>query len=269
MERLSVEEEQALIRRWQEERDEAARRRLVMASLRHVEAIARRFRGRNVRHEDLVAEGCLGLLVAIDKFDADKGVRLVTYAGYWIRAFVMKALNREWKKGKTGLGRLRWTAFYKARRTRDVHITRYGVEGLRIEDMAEELHMSPESLRELLEAPDIFDLSLDHQQAQEEGLARGLHEKLASERPGPEAMTSRRETLEMMHEAIEHVFEGLSERERLVARARLMENEPVTLRELGEKLGVSRERVRQIEVRVRQKLDQALRESGWSRASLM
>jgi RNA polymerase sigma-32 factor len=266
--RLSVGEERELVTLWQDKRDARARRKLVEANMRHVEAIARRFTGRNATHEDLVAEGCIGLLVAIDKFDADKGVRLVTYAGYWIRAYIMRALNREWKRGKTGLGRVRWTAFYRARRTREAHVTRYGAEGAKLEGIASELGMSPEAVRELLECPDIFDLSLDYQAAVGDQRP-SLHERLASERPGPEAATSRRETLDRMHDAVEQVFEGLSERERLVARARLMEAEPVTLRELGLRLGVSRERVRQIEVRVRQKLDRALREDGWSSASLM
>ncbi|MBW2261623.1 MAG: sigma-70 family RNA polymerase sigma factor [Deltaproteobacteria bacterium] len=262
--RLSVAEERELVRLWQDQRDEPARRRLIEANMRHVEAIARKYRGRSVCEEDLVAEGCLGLLMAIDRFDSDKGVRLVTYASYWIRAYVLKAVNLEWKRGKTGLGRLRWTAFFRARRTRDAHVTRYGKDGVRIEEMAGELHMDVDQLRDLLDRPEIHDLSLDFTSPTGEGRGREMHEVLRSPRMGPEAATSRRESLRMVSETVENVLAGMGERDRLIARERLMRDEPVTLRVLGERLGLSRERVRQIEVRIRAKLDEALRPRGES-----
>ncbi len=262
--RLSVADERDLVRLWQKERDEKARRKLIEAHMRHVEAIARKFRGRSVREEDLVAEGCLGLLMAIDRFDPGKGVRLVTYAGYWIRAYILKAVNREWKRGKTGLGRLRWTAFFRARRTREVFVTRYGKDGVRIEEMAHELNMGVDQLRELLDRPEIHDFSLDFASPTEGGGGREMHEVLRSPRIGPEAATSQRESLRMVTETIESVLAGMGERDRLIARERLMCDEPVTLRELGERLGLSRERVRQIEERIRRKLDEALRPRGES-----
>jgi RNA polymerase sigma-32 factor len=260
--RLSAETERALVRSWQQRRDRAARTRLVEANMRHVQAIAHKFRGRSVREEDLVAEGCLGLLAALERFDPDKGVRLVTYAGYWIRAYIMRAVNKEWKRGKTGLGRLRWSAFYRARRRRDVQVTRYGKDGVRLEEIAEDLKMSVAQLREILERPEIHELSLDFHAPHDDGRGRELHEVLESQRMGPEAAAAQRQSLEMVSEAIERVLSRLPERERLIARSRFMQDEPVTLRELGSRLGLSRERVRQIEVRVRKKLDEELRSCG-------
>jgi RNA polymerase sigma-32 factor len=257
--RLTVAEERDLVARWQQERDEGARRRLIEANMRHVEAIARKFRGRSVREEDLVAEGCLGLLMAIDRFDPAKGVRLVTYAGYWIRAYVLKAVNREWKRGKTGLGRVRWTAYFKARRARDAHVTRYGRDGVRMEEVAQELGMDVDQLLELLDRPEIHDFSLDFHAPTGQGSGREMHEVLCSPRIGPEAATSMRESRRVVRETLESVLAGMSERDRLIARERLVCDEPVTLRELGERLGLSRERVRQIEERIRMKLDAALR----------
>jgi RNA polymerase sigma-32 factor len=256
--RLTSEEETALVKRWQDEGDESARRRLVQANMRHVISTGRKFRDRVVNYEDLLSEGCLGLLLAIDKFDPDRGVRLVTYARYWIRAYVIRAMNKEWKRGKTGLGKLRWTSFFKARRTREVYVTRYGEDGVSLEEMAGELGMSASSLAEILDCPEIHDLSLDFHPASDSGNGLDLHERLASSGMGPEAMTSRKERLSCMAECIEHAMQELSERERLVVRSRLMDLEPMTLQELGDRLGISRERVRQIEVRVRQKLGRAL-----------
>jgi RNA polymerase sigma-32 factor len=268
MPRLSGEQERALCARWHEERDEEARRRLIEANMRHVVAIARRFRRYPVAYGDLLSEGGLGLVIAIDRFDTGRGVRLVTYASFWIRAFIFQAIIREWKRGKTGLGMTRSKTFFKIRRLLAAQRARYGGLDRNIEQVAAELDVSTESLREMLDHLDAYDLSLEGDWTGDGDGRGGFHERVSDDAPGPEATASQAESRLVSRAAIKRAFRCLDEREKLVASARLMQEEPHTLAELGRRMGVSRERARQIEVRARQKLGRALRREGLSGASV-
>jgi RNA polymerase sigma-32 factor len=264
--RLDPAEELCLLRRWQAHGDEGARARLVEANMRHVVSIAARFRRYPVHYGDLLSEGSLGLVIAIDRFDPDKGVRLVTYASYWIRAFMFQAVIREWRRGKTGLGMTRSKTFFRIRRLLATQLALHGGAGPDVDEMAAELEVSAESMREMLDHIDVRDLSLD---ADGDGdRSQSLHERVPDDAPGPEALASSLESRDMARHMIERALSCLDERERLVASQRLMQEEPRTLAELGERMGVSRERARQIEVRARQKLDRALRREGLSRANM-
>jgi RNA polymerase sigma-32 factor len=266
--KLGARQEDELLRRWQEQGDEDARRELVAANMRHVVSIARKYRRYPVSFGDLISEGSLGLVIALDRFDRSKGVRLVTYASYWIRAYVFQAIIREWKRGKTGLGMTRSKTFFKIRRLLATQNAQYGGKGLNLVEMAHQLGVSISSLGEMLEYLETHDLSLDGDWTGEGGAAWRLQERVTDDSPGPEALASGVQNRHVVRSLIERAFRCLDERERLVASARLMEEEPRTLAELGRSMGVSRERARQIEVRARQKLDRALRREGLSRASL-
>jgi len=260
--RLSAARERELLARWKDDRDEEARSLLIEANMRHVVAIARKFQRYPISFGDLVSEGSLGLVIAIDRFDPDKNVRLVTYASYWIRACIFQAVIKEWKRGKTGLGMTRSKTFFKIRRIRAIHMARYGDEHCHLDEMARELEVSVENLREMLDLLETHDLSMDADWTFDGERAGGMHEKLAFEGQGPDHLATHNEDRARVRGLIERAMDCLDERERFVASSRLLENDPRTLAELGRTMGVSRERARQIEVRAREKLDRALRRQG-------
>jgi len=267
--KLSAVEERDLISRWRENGDGAARERLIECNMRHVVAIARRYRRYPVAFGDLLAEGSLGLVIAIDRFDVTKGVRLVTYASYWIRAYVFQAIIKEWKRGKTGLGMTRSKTFFKIRKLLAAQIAQYGQRGPNLEEMARDLDVSVSSLSDMLDYLETYDVSLDCDWGGDGDTPGRMHERMADGLPCPETLTAGDEYRAVMHAVIERALRCLDERERLVASARLMEDEPRTLADLGRTMGVSRERARQIEVRARQKLGRALKREGLTEASLM
>ena len=266
--RLSAARERELLERWRGEGDVCARDRLVECNMRHVVAIARRYRRYPVAFGDLIAEGSLGLVIAIDRFDVSKNVRLVTYASYWIRAYVFQAIIKEWKRGKTGLGMTRSKTFFRIRKLLAAQIAQYGERGPNLKEMAQDLDVSVSSLRDMLDYLETHDVSLDGDWASEGENPCRLHDRVADPRPCPESSTAGAEYRSVMHSVISRALRCLDERERLVASARLMEDEPRTLAELGRTMGVSRERARQIEVRARQKLNRALKREGLTTASL-
>lgn len=265
--KLPASTERELIHRWKQEGDVAARRALIEANMRHVVTIARKYRRYPVPFEDMLAEGALGLVIAIDRFDESKPVRLVTYASYWIRACVFQCIIKEWKRGKTGLGMTRSKTFFRIRRIRAAYKARYGVEGNHLVEMARELEVSTESLRDMLAYLDTHDLSMDSDWGNEDGERAGLHDRLAGDVAGPDHVAQRLQDLGRMRDAVEKALLCLDDRERLVASARLMRDDPRTLAELGKRMGVSRERARQIEVRAREKLGRALMRQGVDRDS--
>ena len=266
--KLSAAEERELLARWRVRGDECARHRLIECNMRHVIAIARRYRRYPVAFGDLVSEGSLGLVIAVDRFDLTKDVRLVTYASYWIRAYVFQAIIKEWKRGKTGLGMTRSKTFFKIRRLLASQIAQYGERGPNLSEMAQELGVSVSSLRDMLDYLETHDVSLDGDWNGDGEKPGRMHERMSDGRPCPETLTSGAEYRSVMHDVIERALRCLDERERLVASSRLMEEEPRTLAELGRSMGVSRERARQIEVRARQKLGRALQREGLSESSL-
>jgi RNA polymerase sigma-32 factor len=251
---LSREEEHVLVHLWQNQRDELARNRLIEASMRHVVACAVAFRGYPVPFADLVAEGSIGLLIGIEKFDPSRKVRLVTYAAFWIRAYMFRAVIREWNRGRTGLGRRRHQTFFKLRKALAAQSTRNGLDNLDLDKLGQEIGAEPDQVREMLDYLRMQELSIDSIRDDE----TALHEKIADDNPGPGEITERSHDNDVLRVRIEEAMNALSDRERLILEARLMSDDPPSLAELGERLGVSRERVRQIEVAASRKLRTSL-----------
>ena len=124
---LSRKRETELVRRWQRDRDREAREELVRILSPRAKAIALRYYSNHVSREDLVAEGMVGLLVGIDRYDPSRRVRLMTYASHWIRAHVVKAVLKGWARGKTGTGVSRSRIFFKIRRQTARHRSLHGM----------------------------------------------------------------------------------------------------------------------------------------------
>lgn len=252
--KLEREREAELGRAWLEQHDRKAADQLLETHLRYVVAIALRFRRYGIPISELIAEGNVGLLRALDKFDPDRGNRLITYASYWIRAYILNYIIRSWSLVGGGTGVLRSKLFFKLRRER-VRITNLLGEGPQAQaTLAEKMKVSPERLQDMLQRLDTRDVSMDAQIFDDAGTTLG--DTIASPGPSQEEEVAAVESRSRAREVIREAMSDLDPRERLIVRLRLMahSDDTLSLAEIGRRLGVSRERARQLEARALRKL---------------
>jgi RNA polymerase sigma-32 factor len=234
-----------LARRWRGG-DRRAGDRLVVACLPLVIAIAFEYRHWGAPIEDVVQQGSVGLLRAAAKFDPKRGCRLATYAAYWIRAEIRDYVVRAYRVVRLGTTKAEKRALRAYRKTREGDPSA----------LAKASGMTREKVEWLLPLLAGREASLDAD-THDRGT---MVDRLAGPSPTPEDEASAHERRGRMRDAVNRALRDLTERERMIARERLMADEPRTLRELGARLGVSKERVRQIEERVREKLRASLDE---------
>ncbi len=247
---LSREEEQALARRYRATGDRDALFRLVTANLMLVVRIALSFRraARNVL--DLIQEGNLGLLQAIERFDPELGVRLPTYAAWWIRAYIVKFLLDNVRLVRVGTTNARRKLLYNLRKEQS-RLESLGFEvGPRM--LAEHFGVTEEDVRDVQKALASRDVSLDAPVGDEDERSRG--ETFAAEQPTVEEEVARRELQERVQATLGRFRETLNERERTILDRRILSEEPATLQELGDRFGTTREAVRQQESRLMSRL---------------
>lgn len=220
--------------------DRRAGNRLVAACLPFVTAIAFEYRLWGVPLEDVVQQGCIGLLKAVDRFDPSKDCRLSTYSAYWIRAEIREYVARAYRVVRIGSSKAEMRALRAYRKMHDTDAS----------ELAAASGMDRDKLEWLLPLLAGPEASLDS-----DASSRGpISSRLAATSPSPEEEVSTHESHGRAREAVARALDDLSERERVIVRARLMTEEPRTLQDLGDELGVSKERVRQIEERVVEKL---------------
>jgi RNA polymerase sigma-32 factor len=236
---LDAEAERELAQRWAEGDDQAGAL-LIESSLPFVIAIAREYRRWGVPLEDLVQQGNLGLLKAASKFDPDKKCRLITYAAYWIRAEIRDYVVRSYRIVRLGTTRTERRAM-RAFRRKPVDSA---------QALAEESGMPVSRARQLWPLLTRGDLSLDATVSD----APAAVDRMSTKQPTPEESVARAEAVHHVREALESAMESLTDREQRIVEARILSDEPRTLESLGREMGVSKERVRQLEVRARQKL---------------
>lgn len=251
---LSREEELSLLTRWLETRDESARTRVVQAHLRYVVAIALRYRRYGLPIADLIAEGNFGVVHALDKFETNRGTRFVTYAAYWIRAYMLNHIIRSWSLVGVGSGALRSKMFFKLRRER-VRITNLVGEGDHADDLLAEAMSLPKSkVVSMVRRLESRDLSLDAKVFDDS--ASTLGDTLHSEGISQEEDLGANQLGTVLRDAVSSALEVLDHRERYIVEKRLMADaeDELSLAEIGRRLGVSRERARQLEARAKRKL---------------
>ena len=244
VEQLSREEERELALRVKAG-DREASRRIAEACLPFVVSIAIEYRRWGVPLEDIIQQGNVGLIRAVAKFDPAKDCRLATYAAYWIRAEIREYVVRAYRVVRLGTTKAERRALRAYRTTRESDPEKLAaVSGLPVERVR--------SLLPLL-------------QAREASLETGkddrspVIDRIAAIGPSPEEEARDHQAAERSRVAVREALGDLSEREKLIVRDRLMSDEPRTLQELGDELGVSKERVRQLEQRTLTKLRQRLR----------
>lgn len=250
---LSREEELALARAWIDEKSEDAAEKLVRSHLRYVVATATKYRRYGVPVSDLVAEGNLGLVHALRKFDPERGFRFVTYASYWIRAYILNHIIRSWSV-VPGSGALRSKTFFKLRRERTRVANLVGDPEQAEKMLAERMGVSPKKLRTMLGRLESRDVSLDAK-AFDDSATTLLDTLVADDAPADRVLDDRQQQ-DSLRDIVGKAIANLDDRERYIVEQRLMADseEQASLAEIGRKLGVSRERARQLESRAKDKL---------------
>lgn len=232
--------------------DQEARDALVQANLRFVVAIALKYRRYGIPLGDLIAEGNLGLAIASRKFDAERGTRFVTYAGYWVRALVLDLVVRSTTMVGAGSGPLRSKLFFRLRRERAMVGNLDLTPEERIKELATRFETTEEKMEHMLFRLDARDIALDAP-VRSDGDATML-EMMPNLEAGPEEQTAAGEVDVLRRQKVRDALEVLDERERFILEQRYMGDSDVSLADLGRALGVSRERARQLEARAKEKM---------------
>jgi len=238
--------------------EQGAADRLVEANLRYVIAIGLQYRRYGVPLDDLIAEGSVGLVTAVRKFDPDRGTRFVTYAGYWIRAFVLEAVVRSSTMIGAGSGPFRSKLFFRLRRERARLSNLIADPEELIAALAAEFDTSGRKMTELLRRLDQREISLDMPAYSDSETS--LVETLPGDAESQDIVLERRRRQSGIHRRLEGALSVLDERERLIVERRILSEDSASLASIGRELGVSRERARQLEARAKKKLAEELRD---------
>ncbi len=260
---LEQEEECSLAVRWRDEGDMEAAHKLVTSHLRLVAKIAVRYRGYGLPLSDLVAEGNIGLMKAVKKFDPERGFRLSTYAMWWIRASITEYVLRSWSLVKTGTLAAQKKLFFSLNKLRKtLKVTDNAELAPRdVTYIARQMNVPEQDVVDISRRLSVKDMSLNAPVSKDEGAAE-LRDILADGGPTPEAVVAEREEGGLRRTFLEEALEGLSERDRHIFTERRLKDQPVTLEELGVHYGISRERIRQLEARAFDRVKKAVLEAA-------
>jgi RNA polymerase sigma-32 factor len=240
---LSRDEEYELAVRYRRRGDLQAAHRLICANLRFVVKIAREYRAYGMKLLDLVQEGNIGLMMAVKKFDPERGIRLITYAVWWIRAYIQNFVIRSWSLVKIGTTQAQKKLFFKLGQARAAIQRLTGAE--ESEDVARLLEVRGAEVEEMALRMTGRDASLDLELS--EGNDYTLMDSLADDRENQEELLLREEKDQALAARVRDALQTLNPRERRIIHDRILADSPRTLQELADAYGISRERVRQLE----------------------
>jgi RNA polymerase sigma-32 factor len=248
--RVSPEEEHDLAVRWHRDGDRSAAYRLATANLRLVIHIAMDFRRTALNLMDLIQEGNIGLMQAVQRFDPFRRVRFSAYASWWIRAYILKYIIDHWSLVRVGTTNARKKLFFNLRRER----AKLEAQGIRPEArlLAKKLGTSEEDVIEVQKALESRDLSLATPLRSDS--ESSLQDMLPAPQPLPDQQVAEEEYREVLRRKFEDFAATLEGKEEAIFRRRLVAEQPETLQEIGDSYGVTREAIRQVEKRVVAKL---------------
>jgi RNA polymerase sigma-32 factor len=256
---LAAEEEFMLAKAWREHGDVEAAHKLVTSHLRLVAKIAMGYRGYGLPVGELIAEGNLGMMQAVKRFDPDRGFRLATYAMWWIRAAIQEYILRSWSLVKIGTTAAKKKLFFNLRRLKGQI------------QAAEEGQLKPDQVKQIAETLDVSEedvVAMDQRMtASDPSLNAPMRidgdgewqDWLVDESDDQETFLAERDEYDQRMTLLEEAMQGLNERERHILTERRLKDEPATLEDLSKVYDISRERVRQIEVRAFEKLQKAMK----------
>ena len=256
---LSPEDEYMFAKRWKEHEDPEAARRLVTSHLRLVAKIAMGYRGYGLPVSEIVSEGNVGLMQAVKRFEPDKGFRLATYAMWWIRASIQEYVLRSWSMVKLGTTAAQKKLFFNLRKAKSNigAIEEGDLTPEHVATLSDRLGVTPTELTDMnrrLSGPDASLNAPLRSESESE-----WQDWLADDTADQETRLAEREEMGNRHALLVDAMKDLTERERDIIQARRLQDEPVTLEDLSQKYGISRERVRQIEVRAFEKLQRGMK----------
>jgi RNA polymerase sigma-32 factor len=245
---ISREEEHALAVRWVEQGDVEAARQLVLANLRLVVKIAMDYRRAWANTLDLIQEGNVGLLEAVQRYDPYRGTKLSTYAVYWIRAYVLKYILDNMRSVRMGTTRAERKLFFRLNQEK----RRLEREGYEVEPrlLAERLEVTEDDVVNMEARLSRPDTSMDAPAFRDDKDGTTFGDNMATQGSSAEQDVASAEMQRVFMERVEEFARDLSPRDTRILRERLLADEPVTLADLGREFGVSRERVRQLEARL-------------------
>lgn len=229
---------------------------LVSCNLRFVVKIAVGYCGYGFKLSDLVAEGNIGLLQAVRRFEPERGLRFMTYASYWVRAHVLSYILKHWSLVGVGTGPMQSKLFFRLQREKAKLLARTGSSENITAKLAETFQCTEDRIRRMEQRIDGRDLSLDAK-AYRDGTVSIL-ETLEGTGASQETTLSRTEVSSLVRERVEEALTRFDQREQVIVRERLLGAQKRTLSDLGQQLGLSRERVRQLEQRIKGKLRRTL-----------
>jgi RNA polymerase sigma-32 factor len=251
---LSPEEEFVLAARYKEKEDVESAHVLITSNLRFVVKVALEYKGYGIKLLDIIQEGNIGLMVALKKFDPHKGYRFISYAIWWIRAYIQNFIIRSWSLVKMGTTQIQKKLFYKMGKIKGLAHEEHQEE--KIEELAHELNVRCSDIEEMQKRFAWRDLSLDAKLDLDQSIS--FLDLLPDFSPDQEHLLGEREEHEVLRNEVAEALEDLSERERFIVRHRIMADDPMTLQELGDAFAISRERVRQFESEALRKLKDRL-----------
>ncbi|MFC3053086.1 RNA polymerase sigma factor RpoH [Kordiimonas pumila] len=255
---LEANQEYMLAKAWAEHEDSEAARQLVTSHLRLVAKIAMGYRGYGLPVADLISEGNVGMMQAVKRFDPEKGFRLATYAMWWIRAAIQEYILRSWSLVKIGTTAAQKKLFFNLRRIKgQIEAIEEGdMSPENVTTIAEKLAVPEEDVVNMNRRLSAHDHSLNSPlRADAEG---EWQDWLVDDTPDQETTTADNEEYEQRMEMLSKAMKGLNERERHILTERRLHEPPTTLEELSQQYDISRERVRQIEVRAFEKVQKAI-----------
>jgi len=256
---LEPEEEFMLAKRWQEQGDVEAAHKLVTSHLRLVAKIAMGYRGYGLPLNEIISEGNVGLMQAVKRFDPDRGFRLATYAMWWIRASIQEYILHSWSLVKMGTTAAQKKLFFNLRKLKGQM------------QAIEEGDLHPEQVKEIAKRLDVTEGDVVEMNRRLAGADHSLNaplrmdsetdwqDWLVDETASQETTMAEADELDHRRSLLHRAMTVLNERERHILTERRLKDEPTTLEDLSSEYGISRERVRQIEVRAFEKLQRAMR----------
>jgi len=259
---LEQDEEYMLAKRWREKEDSEAAHKLVTSHLRLVAKIAMGYRGYGLPLSELISEGNVGMMQAVKRFDPERGFRLATYAMWWIRAAIQEYILHSWSLVKMGTTAAQKKLFFNLRRLKGQL------------QAIEEGDLKPEQVKKIAKALDVPEDDVVQMNRRLAAPDHSLNAPLRADSDGEwqdwlvddtqdqESQVADSEELSKRRRLLERAMSGLTERERHILQERRLKDEPTTLEDLSQQYGISRERVRQIEVRAFEKLQRAIRNAA-------